>query len=152
MAPANQVERSFDPARDVAGMSDAFLRDHGLNGRGSLPFYRDLARLVPAGQTMLTFASWTALADALIGLNGDGRGLRQKNRIDDKLRQLRKQGLLGGTDYELEFLPPDQWQPRVAADREPELRCVAAVERQASLFGTPDHATFRVFGSSVQPS
>lgn len=147
MVPRIQGQRSFDPARDVAGMSDAFLRDHGLNGRGSMPFYRDLARLAAPGQTVLRFGSWTALADALIRLRGgDDRGLRQKNRIDDKLAQLRKQGLLGGADYELEFLPPDRWQPRMVSQREPELRCVAAVERQTSLFGQPTDATFRLFG------
>lgn len=146
MAPQNQPERSFDPSRDVAGMSDGFLRDHGLNGRGSIPFFRDLARLVPAGQCELRFASWTALSDVLIRLRaGDHRGLRQKNRIDEKLNQLRKQGLLGGADYELEFLPPDRWRPRTVSQREPELRFVEAMERQASLFGRPEDATFGVF-------
>lgn len=153
MATKSLETREFNPARDVPAMSDTFLRQHGLNGRGSLPFYRDLARLLGPGSTRLCFAAWTGLADALVRLRGDDRGLRQKNRLDDKLAQLRKQGLICGRGYDLEFLPPDEWRPRVVVDREPELRCVASLEHQASLFGTPEDATFRVFvGDEFPPA
>lgn len=151
MAAKTQIRNSFDPVRDVAGMTDAFLRTHGINGRGSIPFYRDLARLLAHGQTVLQFASWRHLADALMRLRGDDRGLRHKQRIDDKLTQLVKQGLIQLTGYDLEFLPPDRWRSREVGQPDAELRCVVSTERQGSLFeSTPESTSLRVFDGADQ--
>jgi hypothetical protein len=149
MAPQNQSQHSFDPSRDVPQFGDAYLRQYGLNSGGSRPFYKDLARLAAPGALTLRFQSWTELSDALIRLRGDDRGLRHKKRIDEKLAQLCKQGLIDCVErdgYEVTFRPPDQWQPRETPEREREFKCLSSEERQGSLFEESATRSYRLFG------
>ena len=85
MPRIRDTQRAFDPSHDVDEYPDELLRQYGINANGSLSFYRNLASLVPKGDSVIRFRNWCELSDAVIALQKDDRGLRYKARIDAKL-------------------------------------------------------------------